>query len=162
MEKRSILLLKVYICRMKMIVSACLLGENCKYNGGNNLDERVVALASDHELIPVCPECMAGLGVPRAPAEIVNGVVSNANGDVVDAQFRLGAQLALQIAIDEKADLAILQPRSPSCGVHQIYDGSFSGRKISGSGVFASRLLDNGFKTIEPDDLGAFMDGLKD
>ena len=72
----------------KIMVSACLLGRNCKYNGGNNLDEKVVAFLQGHEVIPVCPEALAGLGIPRVPMEIVNGVLINKEGTVVDGPVR--------------------------------------------------------------------------
>ena len=123
---------------MKVLVSACLLGEDCKYSGGNNRDERVLAFLRDHEAVPVCPEVLGGLPVPRPP---------------VDAEFRRGAALALERAREEGAGLAILQPRSPSCGVRQIYDGTFSGRRIDGQGVFARLLLESGFSVVEPEDL---------
>lgn len=142
---------------MKILVSACLVGENCKYSGGNNLCEKVASLSCEHELIPVCPECLGGLPVPRPSAEIVDGVVTNCEGIVVDEQFRRGAQIALQTALDKRIDFAILQPRSPSCGVHMVYDGTFSGGKVSGSGVFASLLKEHGIPAIEPDELTNYL-----
>ena len=102
---------------MRIVVSACLLGENCKYSGGNNENKAVLNFVKDHELIPVCPEVLGGLPVPRMPAEIVNGVVRCRDGRSVDDAFRSGAAKALTIALKEKAELAILQSRSPSCGV---------------------------------------------
>ena len=135
------------------MVSACLLGENCKYSGGNNTDERVLAFLEGHEVIPVCPEVMGGLPTPRPPAEIVNGEVINREGVSVDYEYRLGAQKALEIARRENIDLAILQSRSPSCGVKQIYDGTFSGTKISGQGVFAGELIKNGFTVQDREDV---------
>jgi uncharacterized protein YbbK (DUF523 family) len=137
---------------MKIIVSACLLGENCKYNGGNNKDERLLGLQEKHTVIPVCPEVLGGLPTPRKPAEIVNGTVSTADGLSVDDEFRKGAMAAFRIAKDEAVELAILQPRSPSCGCGKIYDGSFYGRLVSGNGVFAQMLIDNNIRVISPDD----------
>ncbi len=134
---------------MKVLVSACLLGENCKYSGGNNRNEKVLAFLRNHEAVPVCPEVLGGLPTPRKPAEIVNGVVTDREGKNVDREFRRGAELARR----EGAELAILQPRSPSCGARQVYDGTFSGRKIDGQGVFARLLLENGFRVLEPEDL---------
>lgn len=134
---------------MKILVSACLLGKNCKYNGGNNYNEDVVLYLRGHEAIPVCPELAGGLSVPRSPCEIVDGVVMNADGENVDAAFRAGAAACVDLAKKEKIDLAILQSRSPSCGVNRIYDGTFSGKKIDGSGVFASALRENGFKVMD-------------
>lgn len=138
---------------MKIMISACLLGENCKYNGGNNLNPELVRLLSGHTVIPVCPEVLGGLSTPRIPAEIVNGSVINRKGESVDAAFRLGAEKALEIAEKEKPDLIILQPRSPSCGVKEIYDGSFTGKRIPGRGVFAERAVQAGFRVAEPEDI---------
>ena len=138
---------------MKIMVSACLLGENCKYSGGNNQSEKVLVYLKGHEVIPVCPEVMGGLPTPRLPAEIVGGEVINKAGVSVDSEFRLGAMKALEIAKGEKIDLAILQSRSPSCGVKEIYDGTFSGTKIPGRGVFAEQLIQNGFAVMDKEDL---------
>ena len=138
---------------MKIMVSACLLGENCKYSGGNNRDERVLAFLAGHEVFPVCPEVMGGLPTPRPPAEIVHGEVINQLGVSVDREYRLGAQKTLEIAMREKIDLAILQSRSPSCGVRQIYDGTFTGTKIPGQGVCAALLMANGFAVLDREDV---------
>ena len=138
---------------MKILVSACLLGKNCKYNGGNNLNQRVLDFIEGHEVIGVCPEQLGGLSTPRLPAEIVDGVVTNKEGVCVDNEFRKGAQAALTIALENKVDLAILQSRSPSCGVKEIYDGSFSGKKIKGQGVFAKLLSAHGIKVLDAEDI---------
>lgn len=138
---------------MKILVSACLLGKNCKYNGGNNLNQRVLDFIEGHEVIGVCPEQLGGLSTPRLPAEIVDGVVMNKEGISVDAEFRKGAQAALAVALENKVDLAILQSRSPSCGVKEIYDGSFSGKKIKGQGVFANLLAAHGIKALDAEDV---------
>ena len=138
---------------MKIAVSACLLGHNCKYNGSNNRNQAVIDYISSHEVVPVCPEKLGGLPAPRVPAEIVDGIVMNAEGESVDAQFRRGARRALDIVQRAGVGCAILQPRSPSCGVHHIYDGSFSGTLIDGEGVFAALLREHGIATYEPDDL---------
>ena len=134
---------------MKILVSACLLGTNCKYDGGNNRSEWLIRLAEQHELIPVCPEMLGGLKAPRSPCEIVNGVVMNKDGECVDRAFRMGAVAALRIAMDQRVDCAVLQSRSPSCGVNEIYDGSFTGKKIKGKGVFASLLAENAFPVFD-------------
>ena len=138
---------------MKILVSACLLGKNCKYNGGNNLNQNVLDFIEGHEVIGVCPEQLGGLSTPRLPAEIVEGVVTNKEGVSVDAEFRKGAQEALAAALENKVDLAILQSRSPSCGVKEIYDGSFSGKKIKGQGVFAKLLSAHGIKVLDAEDV---------
>lgn len=138
---------------MKIMVSACLLGENCKYNGGNNYSAKVAKYIEGQEIIPVCPEVLGGLPTPRVPAEIVNGTVTRRDGVGVDKEFRRGAELALERAKQEKIDMAILQSRSPSCGVKQIYDGTFSNKKIKGQGVFARLLLENGFTVIDAEEI---------
>ena len=120
---------------MKVMVSACLTGENCKYNGGNNRNEKVLRLMADNDVITVCPEQMGGLPTPRVPAEIKDGVVTAGDGRSVDAQFRNGAAKCLRIAVREQPDLIVLQSRSPSCGVKQRYDGTFSGTVVDGAGV---------------------------
>lgn len=138
---------------MKIMVSACLLGDNVKYNGGNNRHEKVLEYIKGHEVVPVCPEMLGGLPVPRAPGEIQDGIVRNEDGTSVDYEYRTGAAKALEIAESERIDMAILQSRSPSCGVNQIYDGSFTGRKIKGMGVFARLLSENGYKVVDAEDI---------
>ena len=107
-----------------------------------------------HEVIGVCPEQLGGLSTPRLPAEIVAGLVTNKEGVSVDNEFRKGAQEALAVALENKVDLAILQSRSPSCGVKEIYDGSFSGKKIKGQGVFAKLLAKHDIKVLDAEDVG--------
>ncbi|MDC7278096.1 DUF523 domain-containing protein [Butyrivibrio fibrisolvens] len=138
---------------MKIAVSACLLGENCKYNGGNNFSEKVAKYVEGHEVIPVCPEVLGGLPTPRTPAEIVDGIVTRKDGVSVDYEFRTGAQKALDIVIENQVELVILQSRSPSCGVNTIYDGTFSGKTIPGQGVFASLLEKNGIRLVDVADI---------
>ena len=138
---------------MKIMVSACLAGENCKYNGGNNRSEKVLQLLNGNDVIKVCPEQMGGLPTPRIPSEIRAGVVTAKDGRIVDAQFRAGAKKCLEIALYEKPDLIILQSRSPSCGVKQRYDGTFTGTLTDGAGVTAQLLMENGFRCIDVEDL---------
>ena len=138
---------------MKIIVSACLAGENCKYNGGNNRNEKVLRLMEENDVITVCPEQMGGLPTPRVPSEIRDGIVTARDGRVVDAQFREGAQKCLEIALREQPDLIVLQSRSPSCGVKERYDGSFSGILTKGPGVTAEMLMKYGFRVVDVEDL---------
>ncbi|WP_298704804.1 DUF523 domain-containing protein [uncultured Veillonella sp.] len=151
---------------MKILCSACLIGENCKYNGGNNysaaLAEYIEFLQSTAEgdgtsveIIPVCPEVLGGLPTPRVPAEIVNGIVRTETGTSVDKEFRLGAAKALHIGLAEKVDLAVLQSRSPSCGPKEVYDGTFSGTLKAGAGIFAQQLRQAGIRTIDIEDLAS-------
>ena len=138
---------------MTLLVSACLLGRNCKYSGGNNLCPKVVALAEKHRVVEICPEMMAGLGTPRTPVEIVNGILMDRDGNCVDTELRRAAEEALIIAREAGIDWAVLQSRSPTCGVNQIYDGSFSGKLIPGQGVFARMLMDAGFSVVDAEDV---------
>ena len=129
---------------MAVVVSACLLGENCKWDGGNNRNERVIAFCAGKEVIPVCPEVAGGLPVPRAPSEIREGRVTAKDGADVDAAFRMGAQKSLALCEGKTIELAILKARSPSCGKGCVYDGSFSGALVHGDGVFAAMLKERG------------------
>lgn len=137
----------------KIIVSACLLGENCKYSGGNNYDPKVLRFVQGREVIRVCPEVLAGLGIPRIPIEIRNGKVIRRDGVVVDAAIREAVAKILDQIRDEDIECAILKARSPTCGVHQIYDGTFSGTLVDGAGVLAQALLDAGYKVLDNEDL---------
>ena len=102
---------------MKIMISACLAGENCKYNGGNNRNEKVLHLIAENEVIKVCPEQMGGLPTPRVPSEIRDGVVTSRDGRNVDAEFRAGAAKCLEIAVREQPDLIVLQ--SLPCAVRE-------------------------------------------
>lgn len=133
---------------MKILVSACLLGENCKYNGGNNKNESICALADGHKLIPICPECFAGLPIPRVPSEICNGRVYSKDGNDLTEKFLDGAEKALYVAQESGCQIAILKERSPSCGFGKIYDGSFTSKLIDGSGITAQLLYENGITII--------------
>ena len=137
----------------KIAVSACLLGENCKYNGGNNYNEKLAKFLEGHEVIGVCPEVLGGLPTPRLSSEIVDGVVRHKNGTSVDEEFRRGAEIALEIVQKAGAELVILQSRSPSCGVGTIYDGTFSKTLIPGDGVFVKLLKENGIRVMDVKDL---------
>lgn len=137
---------------MKIVCSACLLGTDCKYNGGNNYSEKLVSFITEQgaQVIPVCPEVMGGLPTPRVPSEIRDGRVYNRNGEDVHEAFTAGAQQALQVVKDENPDRIILQSRSPSCGCKEVYDGTFCGKRVKGQGIFAQVLLKEGY---QPDDI---------
>ena len=137
----------------KILVSGCLLGENCKYNGGNNYNPRVVEFLKDKEVISICPEIMAGMGCPRNPIEIVDGVLTDCHGKNVDALIRKSVMEIMERIRDEEIQCAVLQSRSPTCGVNQVYDGTFSGKLIPGSGVFAKSLMDAGYLVIDVEDI---------
>ena len=142
---------------MKILVSACLVGDNCKYNGGNNLNEGLVEFLADHEVAKVCPEVLGGLPTPRPSAEIVNGQVMNTEGKNITKEFFLGAQKAFEIVQKENPDLIILQSRSPSCGIKQIYAGTFSGKKIPGQGLFAELCIKAGYKVLDIEDIDDYL-----
>lgn len=130
---------------MKILVSSCLLGENCRYKGDNCKNEKVLALKGEHELIGVCPEVMGGLSTPRAPSERVGDKVISSEGKDVTENYRAGAEAALEIAKKEKVDYCIFKAKSPSCGCGKIYDGTFSGKLVEGNGVTSELFLKNGF-----------------
>ena len=134
---------------MKIAVSACLLGENCKYNGGNNYNDKLAKFLEGHEVVGVCPEVLGGLPTPRPTSEIVDGVVRHKDGTSVDKEFRKGAEVSLKIVKETGAELVILQSRSPSCGIGTIYDGTFSKTLISGDGVFVKLLKENGIRVMD-------------
>ena len=138
---------------MKILVSACLLGENCKYNGGNNYSPAVAEFVKAKEVLSICPEMMAGMGCPRIPIEIVDGVLIDRNGNNVDESMREAVAQAMELIRKEEIQCAVLQSRSPTCGVNQIYDGSFSGKLVSGSGILAQALKNAGYQTIDAEDL---------
>ena len=138
---------------MTILVSACLLGTNCKYNGGNNRSERVLRYVDGHEVITVCPEVLGGLPCPRKPVEWVGDRVLTRDGDDCTAAFRLGVQRALEAIGDRHVDLAILQSRSPTCGVKQIYDGTFTGTRIDGMGALARALQARGIPLMDAEDV---------
>jgi uncharacterized protein YbbK (DUF523 family) len=137
----------------KIIVSACLLGESCNYNGGNNYDPKVAAFVRGREVIRVCPEVLAGLGIPRTPMEIVSGVLIDRNGNCIDGPVRQAVAQILEQIKDEDIECAILKSRSPTCGVHQVYDGTFSGKVVPGSGVLAQALKDAGYIVLDNEDM---------
>ena len=138
----------------KILISACLLGKNCKYNGGNNADAisvgELAKLGQIYELIAVCPESMGGLTTPREPAEIyANGrVITKFSGRDVTAEFILGAQICADIARENDCKIAVLKERSPSCGSGWIYDGSFTARIVSGDGITAAALKKLGVRVV--------------
>lgn len=129
--------------KVRILVSACLLGENCKYSGGNNRNEKVIALREHFDMIPVCPECFGGLPIPRAPSEIQGDRVMTKDGEDVTQAFLTGAEHTLYIAREKNCPAALLKANSPSCGVGTVYDGSFTGTLVSGNGITAQLLLDN-------------------
>ena len=138
---------------MKILVSACLLGRNCKYNGGNNYSEKTVEFVKDRDVIEVCPEVLAGLGIPRIPIEIVNGELRDRDGVSKDVVLREAIARILKQIEGEDIECAILKSRSPTCGVRQVYDGTFSGVLRDGAGLFAQALMDAGIRVVDVEEL---------
>ena len=128
----------------KLLISACLLGRNCKYNGGNNYTPLAERLKARYDLVPVCPEVLGGLPIPHEPSERVGDRVLSRSGEDVTAAFRLGAEKTLEIARRRGARLAVLKERSPSCGWGAVYDGAFTGTVVPGNGVAAELLARGG------------------
>lgn len=129
-------------------VSKCLLGINCRYDGKNMKNEKVINYLKDKEYVSICPECLGGLPTPRLPSEIKQDQVISSSMKDVTQEFQLGAQKALEIAQNNHCTVAILQEYSPSCGSHYIYDGTFSHKKIPGKGVTAKLFEENGIQII--------------
>lgn len=131
------------ILKPKIIVSACLLGDNCKYNGGNNYNSQLVGDLKSYEIIKICPECFGGLPTPRIPAEIIKDKVINKEGIDVTLNYHKGALISLELAKKHLVNQAILKAKSPSCGVGKIYDGTFTNTLIDGDGVCAKLFKEN-------------------
>lgn len=132
----------------KILVSACLLGINCKYSGGNNYSEEVMEFLKDYEIIPVCPEQLGGLPTPRPASEIVGDKVINIEGNDVTANYIKGAEETLKIAKMHGIKKALLKAKSPSCGNGKIYDGTFTNTLIEGEGITTKLLKENDIKVI--------------
>lgn len=146
-----------------ILVSACLIGINCKYNGYNNKNEKVIHYLKDKQFIIACPEQLGGMSTPRDPSEIIEldtddiikgqtSVISNKSLDVTN-KFKQGAKETLKIANIYNCKEAILKDGSPSCGSSYIYDGTFSSKKIDGVGVTTALLINNGIKVISEKEL---------
>ena len=129
---------------MNILVSACLLGVHCRYDGNGVMQEGLERLSKEHHLIPVCPEIYGGLATPRDPAERIGERIITKNGEDVTAQYTKGAEEILELCKFYDCHFAILKERSPSCGYGRIYDGTFRGTLIEGSGVTAQLLAEHG------------------
>ncbi|MFW6023041.1 MAG: DUF523 domain-containing protein [Halanaerobiaceae bacterium] len=146
-----------------ILVSACLLGENCRYDGSNSYKKELIAVLKDEKITPICPEISGGLPVPRPPSEIIGGdgrdvlvgraSVVTENGDDVTNYFKKGAECIIGDLEKYKVKFAVLKSRSPSCGVHKIYSGHFNGDKRDGSGVMAAYLDSLGIKVFTEEDI---------
>lgn len=132
------------IMKEKIMVSACLLGENCKYNGGNNYNAELAEFLKGKEVIPVCPERDGGLPSPRASVELIDNVPYDKEGNCYEEAFKKGIAVALNAADANDIAYAVLQSRSPTCGVGSVYDGSFSGTLMDGNGRLVQALKEHG------------------
>lgn len=142
-----------------ILVSACLLGASCRFDGKAKPVKEVIALKEKYNLIPVCAEIMGGLPTPRIPCEIKNGRAVNQNGEDKTDEYVRGAEEVLRLARLFGCDTAVLKARSPSCGNGEIYDGSFSGRLISGDGICAELLKANGIKIFNETQISEILGG---
>ena len=137
----------------KLLVSACLLGTPCRYDGKSKADARVLALAERYELIPVCPEQLGGLPTPRHPAERVGDKLISDVGTDVTEEYTRGADLVVEIAEKNNVDYCIMKANSPACGKGIIYDGTFTGKKCPGNGLATEKLLKAGFTVYTEDEI---------
>ena len=137
----------------RILISACLVGDNVKYDGGNNKNPLIEKLLEKYELVPFCPEVEGGLPIPRHPCEQKGEEVVNDLGENVTDEFYKGADLAYNICMFLKIKIAILKERSPSCGVHSVYDGTFSHTVVPGSGVTAALLKRKGITVYSEDEI---------
>ena len=142
---------------MRVLVSACLLGVSCRYDGQSKAYPLVDQLCRRHEVVPVCPEIFGGLPTPRVPAERQGERVVMKTGGDVTAQYRRGAEEAVRLARMLGCTVAVLKERSPSCGSGQVYDGTFTGTLTEGFGVAAQRLADAGIRVIGESQLAEFL-----
>lgn len=146
-----------------ILVSACLVGLDCKYDGGNNFNEEILKLVKEKKAIPICPEQLGGLKTPRNPAEIIDDKVFTNDGVDVTKEYNKGAEETLKLAKELNIKKAILKARSPSCGKDIIYDGTFTHTKTNGNGITADLLIKNGIEVITEEELNeSIIKELKD
>jgi uncharacterized protein YbbK (DUF523 family) len=136
------------------IISACLIGVDCKYNGGNNKEDKIIDYLRDKNYVPICPEQLGGLTTPRNPVEIIGESFFDAEGRDYTEKFLKGAEESLKIVdFMDKIEGIILKEGSPSCGVNKIYDGSFTNQKVQGIGCTAKLLKENNYQVISENEL---------
>ena len=142
---------------IKVLISACLLGDNVKYSGGNNLAPELVTLLEKYnvKIVKICPECFAGLPIPRVPSEIRGDKVYGKDGRDITKEFLVGAEKTYQVAKRKQVVFAILKERSPSCGSSYIYDGSFLGKVIQGQGFTTRKLNEENIIVFSEENLEA-------
>ena len=148
--------------KVNVAISACLIGDACRYDGLSKKYDRIDELKEKYNLIPICPECLGGLSTPRIPSEIIGNKVINKDGFDNTIYFESGAKKALAIYKENNCAFAILKESSPSCGVNMIYDGSFSGKKIKGIGICAKLFVNFGIKVYTENDIDDLLEEDKD
>lgn len=142
---------------MKLLISACLLGTACRYDGQSKMNPLAQELLEKHTVIPVCPEVFGGLPIPRVPAEHRGETVITAEGKDVTEAYRRGAEEVLRLARLFGCEAAVLKERSPACGSGKIYDGTFSGTLTDGWGVAAARLREEGIRVLGESDIASLL-----
>ena len=141
----------------KILVSACLLGEACRYDAGSKPCPRVIALKEKYELIPVCPEQAGGLPTPRTPSEIVGERVLMKDGTDVTENYKKGAEYALRLAKENNCTVAVLKEKSPSCGKGWIHNGRFDGGLTAGNGITTALLTAHGITVLGESEIDQLM-----
>lgn len=139
--------------KKRLLISACLLGVPCRYDGKSKPSPEAMALSETYELVPFCPECYGGLPTPRPPAEIRGDGVFTQEGKDVTAEYRRGAESALRLCQVLGIEDACLKSRSPSCGNREVYDGTFSGTRVSGQGITVRLLQNNGIRVFSEEEI---------
>ena len=138
---------------MKILVSKCLLGERCRFDGRSKTNQAVLKLIEGHEVIAVCPEVMGGMEVPHTPCERIGDKVIGKDGKDYSDKFIKGAKIAADLCAKNHCDIAILKSKSPSCGYRLIYDGNFNGNLIPGNGLLTDELLKQDIKIYNEDEI---------
>ncbi len=140
----------------KILVSACLCGVKCRYNGGDCVCKKpeFIKWQAEGRLMPVCPEILSGLNTPRYPMEISKGRLITQLGEDLTEKCMLGVKETVKIARENQVELCVMKQNSPTCGCSVIYDGTFTGRRIPGAGMAAAALKKAGFKVISEEDIG--------
>lgn len=138
--------------KKKYVISACLLGVKCRFDGRCKLSEKAMEIFKNNQAIAVCPEQLAGFTTPRLPIEISGNLVLDENGKDVTEQINQGIEEAMKLVKAFNPDIAILKDKSPTCGVEKVFDGSHSGKLISGKGLFTKRLIDAGVEIEKGDE----------
>ena len=141
-----------------VLISACLFGEKCRYDGKDNLISRLDEIKKICSLIPVCPEVSGGLTTPRSPSEIVGGKVITNDGRDVTKEYTTGAETALKTALENGCKIALMKAKSPSCGSGKIYDGTFSRTLVDGDGVTVQLLKENGIAVFDETKIEDFLE----